>query len=298
MNRRNFLIACGGSGVLGLAGRLGHQVYAREQLRRDLTTTASPLLIDKHNRESQRLPQETRDEVRRWFHGKCLNAASFVHEVCAGPSREVLGSLANEDARFAYLYERFCNRVVSHAEIMNRIVTIQEEAGDVIDVNWSACCSNISQSWGTGIRHYNSTFSLGDLSARLDPMIRQQLKAAVDGLAASNAGEDPMRKLLASLGRTTTLMLVPMTRLPNIAIPTFLFTALVQLFGFIYESASNPVAGYQAELSARLAHLGNRIGNEFETAVKNQLAEIHAIQDAAVTQQALIYANDAVPAFI
>jgi hypothetical protein len=89
-----------------------------------------------------------------------------------------------------------------------------------------------------------------------------------------------------------------MTRLPTTAIPTFLFMALAQVFGFICESASNPVAGYQAELSARLAHLGNRICNEFETAVKNQLAEIHAIQDAAVTRQALTYANDAVPTFI
>lgn len=298
MNRRNFILACGGLGVLGVGGRLGHQVYAREQLNRKLVETAIPSLIGTHNRESEQLPRETRDEIRRWFHGKCLNAASFVRELDTGQSLAVLTHIRGENARFEYLYERFVLRIVSHAEIMNRIETIQAEAGDLIDLNWSSCCSEISRNWGSEIRRHDPDFSLGDVSSRLDPVIRQRLEATVRGLGSAGIGENPTRKLLDSLGRTAMLMLVPMTRFPQVAIPTFLLLGLVQIFDFIYEKASDPVVGYQAELSARIAHLGQRIGDEFETAIKNQLAEIHAFQDFAVTRQATSYARDAVPTFI
>jgi hypothetical protein len=298
MDRRHFLIACGGLGVIGVGGRLGHQALARERLRRELVEAALPALIDKHNRESHLLPGEKRDEIRRWFHGKCLNSASFAREICGRRTRQVLGSLRDEGTRFEYLYERFCSRVVSHAGIINRIETLQAESGDIIDANWSACCSEISARWGRQVRRHRPPLGLGDLSVRLDPVIREGLAAALRGLRSAGAGGDPARKLLDSLGRTAMMMLAPTTRLPQVAIPTFLFLALSHVFDFIFEMASDPVAGYQAELSARVAHLGNRIGDEFETAIRGQLAEIHLLQDSAVTGQAAACAEAMVPTLI
>ena len=94
MNRRRFLKTgavvggCALTGVGGCAvavglGSWGRKTYAASVLKQKLISDVTPVLKAKADSEIQALPVRAREEIKTWFHGKCLNVAAFTKEICA-----------------------------------------------------------------------------------------------------------------------------------------------------------------------------------------------------------------------
>src|SRR4051794_11168614 len=106
MNRRRFLwngTALGGL-ALGVGGSLFHR---RSQARAEMTSRmlddALPPLVTKSVKELQERPVHAREEIRRFFHGKCLNVANFVSRICSPTFGEQLGRCSTSEEREACL---------------------------------------------------------------------------------------------------------------------------------------------------------------------------------------------------
>lgn len=135
MDRRQFLAAAGyGGGAVALGGGLyGRMRYRRGRLAGTLLRDARPVLIEKAHGELQGLPAEAREDIRTWFHAPCLNAAEFVRFICSHSFAEQLAACETEELKQWSLVNAFVSRVVSEAEILNRVQVIAEEAGAVLD---------------------------------------------------------------------------------------------------------------------------------------------------------------------
>src|SRR5437867_3352798 len=114
MNRRRFLREglAGGALALGAGGLL---LVRRNQARAAVTShmlgDALPALSTKSQEELNRLPARARDEIKRYFHGKCLNVEGFVSHICSDSFAERLGRCSTADQRLACFFEAFCGRV-------------------------------------------------------------------------------------------------------------------------------------------------------------------------------------------
>jgi hypothetical protein len=87
MNRRRFLREgiAGGAMAVGAGGfLLVRRSNARAEMNSRLLNDALPPLTSSSLRELQTLPVRAREEVRRFFHGKCLNVESFISHICSG----------------------------------------------------------------------------------------------------------------------------------------------------------------------------------------------------------------------
>src|SRR5688500_18458691 len=96
MNRRQFLSRLSAVGTPLLIGgtifsvRWGQRVHARENLRKQMLGTAIPVLTQNAHAELLALPTRARQEIRQYFHGRCLKVTGFVSEICSAGFAEKL----------------------------------------------------------------------------------------------------------------------------------------------------------------------------------------------------------------
>lgn len=304
VNRRKLLkSAAVGGGFVALAGGMwAHRAYAVYQLRRNLVAEAMPVLTHKAHGEFQSVPVKGREEIRRWFHGKVLNVAPFVEEICSAPYREKLHACRTEDEQHQLLLISFCGKVATDAEILNRVHTIAEEIGQELDLNWAECCQTISSQWNVHIKEYGQRLEINEFMGRVDQMVKQHLSQALE-MARVGTQDPALGETIGNIGESA-LLVLPMSRIQSsrelgvdfnpLAIPAFVFVSLKHLFQYIIGLFSDPRTDLQRAISARVSLLGNRVGSEFESEMRTRLADLHSWQEQSVRGAAQDYADSVV----
>lgn len=274
---------------MAIGGLYGRRAYARKQLATQLVNDSMAVVTKKAHDELRLLPATGRDEIRTWFHGPCLNSAEFVRYICSNSFAEKLAACEPEQKE-ACLVNAFLRRVVSGNEILTRVEVIAEEVGSDLDRNWADCCGAISQKWDLHLKPRGSS-STSDLASRVEPLIRSEISAVID-LAHSAAERPALSEVTSEIGQSA-LMLLPITKLPHVRVPLFVFLAMGNFYKYFMAQRGNRKDAQRA-ISGRLALLGNRIGAEFESEFRNRIAALHTWQESALEEAATNYANQTI----
>jgi hypothetical protein len=288
-------------------GIVGRRAYATASLRKQLVDDALPVLTTKAHSEFQTIPAKAREEIRRWVHGKALNVAPFVDEICSNSYREKLHSCGSDEERDGLLLASFCGKVATDSEIMNRVETIAEEVGQELDLRWGQSCGAIGSKWQMHIQVYPNQWDHAHFTGRVEQLLKARLSEAI---ATARVGTDypALGETFGKIGKSA-MMLIPMMKIRvNLSrgqfeanpgallfgIPTFMFYALRDFFQYVTGLFSDPRPDLQRAISARLSLLGNRVGSEFESEVRGRLGTLHEWQERSLTEAARLYAESCV----
>jgi hypothetical protein len=303
MNRRDFLqysSTTAGIAVIG-GGLWARKAYGSYKLQQNLVESSSPILLTKAHNEFQSVPVKGREEIREWFHGKALNVAPFVKEICSNNYREKLHRCKSEDEQRTLLLVSFCGKVATDAEILNRVQMIAEEVCQELNTNWGECCKTISSEWNLHIKDYGQPLELSEFVQRVDQMVKQHFAESLE-MARVGTEYPAFGETIGNIAQAG-LMVLPMSRIRvspvgvdmnHLAIPTFFLLALDHFIQYIIGLFSDPRPDLQRAISANLSLLGNRIGSEFESFVRASLGNLHGWQDQAVRLAAQQYADSVV----
>lgn len=299
MNRRRFLREgiAGGTIALGAGGFL---FARRSQARADMTSRllddALPPLSSNGLRELNTLPVRAREEIRRYFHGKCLNVEGFVSHICSNEFVERLGRCRTQDEREVCFLQAFCGRVSTEAEILNQVETIAADVGSELDSGWGAYCNELSGRWNTRIQGYGSLLTMDELSNRLGGMIRTEISQAARQAVSGNQ-KPAVGETIGRVGASAVLLL-PLIQFGQVGlavgIPVFVILAARHVWDYVTARLEDRRGNYQAAISSRLALLGNRVGAEFEREVRQRLTDLHTWQERSIRNTATRLAEERV----
>jgi hypothetical protein len=290
MERRNFLLVGGVASGLALTGGgvLIRRARAREALLSRLLADALDPLASNSLRELRTLPACAREEIKRHFHGKCLNVEGFVSHVCSANFGERLGRCATAEERERCFLEAFCGRVTTHAEMLNWVEVIAGEVGGEVDAAWDHYSAELSLRWDERVRDHGGLLAGGELTRQLTALIRADLAAAARQ-AVSAHQEPAVGQTIGKIGASAVLLL-PLVRFgkPGLAvgIPVFVLLAAREVWNYVAGLLTDRRAGLQAAISARLAQLGNLVGAELEGEVRRRLTDLHTWRERAIRQTA------------
>lgn len=291
MNRRNFLREGVAGGVLAIGGG-GWLFFRRNQARADMNNRllddALPSLTSSSQKQLQSLPVRGREEIKRYFHGKCLNVESFISHICSDSFRDRIGRCNSEEEKQDCLLAAFCERVATEGEILNQVDTIATEIGSELDTEWGEYCRELSTKWNVRINGYGKPLTADALNGRVGGMIRTELSQAIR--VAETAGQQPaIGQTISNIGKTA-VMLLPLLRLKQygliVGIPLFVVLAGRHVWDYIIDRLADRRGDYQTAISARIALLGNRVGAEFEREIRERLSDLHTWQERSVRQTA------------
>jgi hypothetical protein len=300
MDRRKFLTSAataGGLCVLG-GGFWARQAYARGQLRQELLRHATPLLTAKAHEELQALPERAREDMRKYFHGVCLNVSGFVDEVTSPAFRAKLDDAAGHGEEHALLLDVFQRRVTTETQTLERVRAEAEEISADLDRNWADCCRRLAEEWGVSVTDYRITLSAADLLDRMTPTVQSGIRQALE--AAQRGGRRVMLTDAAdAVGKSALLLLQvevthPWAGWPQFAVATF----MRPLFEFLLFKLRDRGAALQQAVSERLAYLANRVGAEFRDQIKLRIADLHRWQHQAVEAAVADQAQELIPSLI
>jgi hypothetical protein len=295
MNRRRFLR----TGITGIALGAGGFLFARRgRIRADITSRMldDALLPLSNNavREMNTLPALAREEIRRYFHGKCLNVESFVSHVSSNEFVERLGRCHTQDERELCFLQAFCSRVTTEAELLSQVETIAATVGNELDSGWASYCNELSAWWNTRIQGHGTPLAVDDLSVRLGEMIRGELIQAARRAESCNQKPvvgDTIGKICQSA-----VLLLPLVRFGKVGlavgIPVFVILAAKHIWDYATAQREDRNGDYQAGLSSRLALLGNRVSAEFEREVRERLTDLHTWQERSIRNTATHLAEE------
>lgn len=308
MNRRRFLREglAGGAIAVGAASFL---FMRRSQVRAEMTSRmlddALPPLSATSMRQLNTLPARAREEIRRYFHGKCLNTEAFVSHICSSQFAERLSRCRTQDEREACFLQSFCGRVATDAEILFQVETIATETGSELDSGWDAYCTQLRGRWNARIHGYGSSLTMDELSNRLGVIIRTELAEAARQIISTYhrpAGSETIGKIGA-----LALLLLPLAevrvavgpsavegRVNPLVLPTFFILAARSVWEYITGRLDDLEGEYRAVISSRLALLGNRVGAEFEREVRQRLTDLHTWQERSIRDTATRLAEERV----
>lgn len=292
MNRRGFLrtgIACGAVATGAGAFLFWRRNNARAAVHSQLLNDALPRLTSSSRRQQEILPVQAREEIRRFFHGKCLNVESFVAHISSDSFRERLGRCSSDDDRQETLLAAFCARIASEGEILNQVDIIATEIGSALDSEWDGYCRELSSTWNVTVKGYGSPVSFEDLTRRVNGMIRADLSRVLQ--AASAAGQTPaLGSTIENIGESA-IKLLPVVRFGKvglvIGVAVFVVLAAKEVWDYVLGQLDDRRADYQAAISARIALLGNRVGAQFEREVRQRVSDLHGWQERSVREAAI-----------
>ena len=290
MNRRYFLRASIGGGLtLGGGGlMLRRRRQARAAVTSRLLEDALPPLSGKSLEELRTLPLRASDEIERHFHGTCLNVEGFVTYVCSSRFGERLGRCRSSEEREACFTEAFCGRVATEVSMLRWVGTVAAEVGAELDTAWSGYCTELSRKWDKHLQGYGGSQGLGELTVRLDGLVRTELDRAIH--QAPSANQAPAISTTAAKIGESAVLLLPLVRLGKVGlvlgVPVFFLLAASHVWEFVAARLQERSGNYQAAISGRLALLGRRLGAEFEREVRRRVMDLHAWQQQAVRQAA------------
>ncbi len=300
MNRRRFLREgiAGGAIVLGAGGFI---FFRRQWVRAEVTSRmlegALPALASNSLKELQTLPVRAREQISRYFHGKCLNVEGFVSRICSNEFAERLGRCLTQDDKEVCFLQEFCAHVAPDSEMVDQVGTIASDIGSELDSGWAGYCAELSAKWKTCIGPYGNDLAMDEVSNRVGQMIRAELARAAH--EAVSAYQRPA--VGATLGRIgeSALLLLPLgvvsvrvggqgaTLKGNVLlIPAFFLSAARHLWDYIAGRLADRRAELQATLSRRLAELGKQASAEFEREVRRRLADLHTWRERSVREAA------------
>jgi hypothetical protein len=283
MNRRKFLSASATAGGLLLLGGgfWARQAYARSQVRRELVQLSAPVLTAKAHKELLTLPSRAREEMRRYFHGVCLNVHGFVQELCSPEFADRLATCTAPEQQQELVLLAFMREVATEAQVLNRVQVIAEDVSTDLDRNWAECCGALASKWDASLKEYRTAVTATELADRLTPLLQRGLRQALAEAEASGR-RPPLGDTLSAVGKSA-LLLVPLaTEAPWLGWPLFAVLALKPVFAYFIDRAKDRAHDLQWAVSDKLAQLGNRMGSEFEAEVRNRITELHRWQDRAV----------------
>ncbi len=303
MNRRRFLrrgLVAGAATSAGLAALTGglyaRRSYARTATAARLLDAALPPLAADAARALRTLPARAGDDLRRFFHGHCLNADGFAALVCSDPFADRVARCRTADEREACYLQAYCERVVGEAEIMGRLETAAHDVGRELDGDWAGYCELLAPAWSARLGSAGPPLVAGDLSADLEGRVRAELGEAVRQAVA--AGHRPaVGETLGEIGASAVLLL-PLVRFGKlglaIGIPLFLLLAARPVWEFVTARLGDRRGGLRAEVSARLAAMGGLVAREFEREVGRRVGDLHAWREGAVRATAARLADERV----
>lgn len=283
MNRRKFLSASATAGGLVLLGGgfWARQAYARSRLRRELVRLSAPVLTSKAHKELLTLPGRAREEMRRYFHGVCLNVHGFVREVCSPEFADRLAGCAAPEQQQEQVLLAFMREVVAEAQVLNRVQVIAEDVSADLDRNWAGCCTELANKWDASLKEYRVTVTATELTDRMTPLLTAGLREAV--ARAESAGRRPaLDEAVTRVGKSALLLLPLSAEAPWLGWPLFAVLALRPVFDYFIARVRDRADDLQWAVSDKLAQLGNRMGSEFEAEMRNRITDLHRWQDRAV----------------
>lgn len=296
VNRRRFIresVACGAV-ALGAGGVLFiRRSQARDAVAESMVNDALPPLTTSAARGLNTLPGRARDEIKRYFHGKCLNVAAFVSHVCSSEFAERLGSCRTPDEKEACFLQSLCARVATETEILGQVETIATEIGSELDDEWTTYCVEMSLKWNTRIQGYGPALAADELTNRLSENIRTDLSQAAR-IAMSGNQRPAIGETIGKIGHSA-LLLLPLSKvsvamtgsaiavLSNpFVLPVFVIMAARHVWVYIRGRLDDRRGEYQAAISSRLALFGNRVGGEFEREVRQRITDLHTWQENSI----------------
>jgi hypothetical protein len=299
MNRRRFLWEgiAGGAIALGAGGFLFiRRNQARSAVASSLLNDALPRLTANSGKELNALPVRAREEIKRYFHGKCLNVEGFVSRICSTEFTERLGRCQTQEERERCFLLAFFSRVATEAEILNQIETIADDIGSELDSAWSAYCVEMSAKWNTHLQCCGTRLTADELTNRLSSMIKGELGQAARHTTTGNQ-QPAVGETIGKIGASAVLLL-PLVRFGalglKVGIPVFVILAAKHLWDYAMSQLEDRRGDYQMAISRRLALLGNRVGTEFEREVRLRLTDLHTWQERAVRETAMRLAEERV----
>lgn len=302
-DRRRFLKrASEKSAVLLLGGglfsaRFAQRAHARHTLTADLLSRSLPVLNRSETDELSTLPPRAHDEIRRYFHGVCLNVHGFAEHICSNSFATKLAQCAGDEQKHALLNVAFSQKVVTGTEVLNRVDTIAREVGVELDRNWSTVCEELNDSWKLALKPTSSSGERLDLLSLTDEIILQNLNEARS--KAYPVGQRPaISQPIAEIGMAAILLLPVAVFGPEVAFPLFVARALSSAWSFVLGRLAHRAADYQLAISEHLSVLGNRVASECETEIRNRIADLHAFQQRAIELAATNKAREIVGAIL
>lgn len=299
MDRRSFIQQGVTGGVLAIgAGGLLYvrRSQARETVASNMLNDALPPLTASSAKSLNALPARAREEIKRYFHGKCLNVEGFVSHICSKDFLERLGLCRRADEKELCFLQTFCSRVATETEILNRVESIATEIGSELDDEWTTYCAEVSVKWNTRIQGYGSPLAADELTNRLGGMIRTELAQATR--QAMTADQRPaVGPTIGKIGASAVLLLPLMQYGPvglQVGIPVFLVLAAKHVWDYAMTRLDDRRGDYQAAISGRIAQLGNRVGSEFEREVRQRITDLHTWQERSIQDTASRLAEERV----
>ena len=280
-DRRRFLRTAGTAGcAVALGGalvgtRVLGQISRRREMERELLQKIVPMLAKKARHELTMLPARAQEDMRRYFHGRCLNVHGFVREICSFTFGEKLAASGNEKAKHQLLTLAFETKVVSESEVLSRVGTVAQEVGQELDQGWYVCCQQVAETWPVSFDSGAREVTGSRLSASVEPLIRSELNAVRQ--STYPIGRKPaLSQTTKSIGKSAIGLLLVADVNPKLALPLFLLAALKPIWQYVTGKLRHRPAAYQRAITSRLSLLGNRVGMEFLREVKQRVADLHA----------------------
>lgn len=288
-DRRRFLKrASETSAVLLLGGgllsaRFVQRAHARHTLTADLLSRSLPVLNRSETDELSTLPPRAHDEIRRYFHGVCLNVHGFAEHICSNGFAVKLAQCAGDEQKHALLNVAFSQTVATG--------TIAREVGVELDRNWSTVCEELNDSWKLALKPTSSNGERLDLLSITDETILQSLNEA--RAKAYPVGQRPaISQPIAEIGMAAILLLPVAVFGPEVAFPLFVARALSSAWSFVLGRLAHRAADYQLAISEHLSVLGNRVASECEREIRNRIADLHTFQQRAIELAATTKARE------
>lgn len=291
MNRRQFLTSAGWA-TLAVGTPAGYLLFQRQRLRaaarERLLAEALPPLDELSGGHLATMPGRARAEIRRFFHGKCLNVESFVTHICSNSFVEQVGRCRTSQEREDCFLAAFCSRVATEAEITNHVETIAGEMGAELNAAWRHYCEQLSDSWRPRLASLGAApLSSDQLLDATGAFIRAEIRAAVQTASANRL--PALGETIENIGKTS-LLLVPLAFCGEagllVGIPLFVANGIRSLWNYIWSRWHDRRGEFQAALSGRLALLGNRVGDGFQTEVRLRLNDLYTWRTSAIRNQA------------
>lgn len=297
-DRRSFLkqgAAISGVALLGGGVLWGKTAYARSAFAKSLVSDASTILVAKEHDEILQLPPSASEEMKLWFTGACLNSVQFIDYICTEGFATKISQFATTREKEMAVENEFFARVLSHSAIHQRVDLIASETGAILDRNWASACGEIAKSWNLKLNA--STTGMGsDLQARLDLVIDRDLKTAIQN-STNSAIRPTMTNTLIGIGASS-IMLLPLATMPPpydaVVIPAFALIAITHFANYAIGLLFQDTKAAKIAISDRLALLGNRVAQEFESELKVRIADLHSWQNSSLRQTAREYANETI----
>jgi hypothetical protein len=250
----------------------------------NMLNDALPPLKARSVKSLNALPVRAREEIKRYFHGKCLNVEGFISYICSDSFVERLGRCRTPDEKESCFVQAFCSRVATKAEILNQVKTIATEIGRDLDDEWTTYCAEMSPKWNTRIQGHGSALMADELVDRLSGLIRDELGQAAH--SAMSANQRPaIGETIGKIGESAILLLPLMEYGPvglEVGIPVFILLAAKDVWDYAMSRLDDRRGDYQMAISSRLALLGNEVGHEFEREVHQRITDLQTWQEWSI----------------